>query len=154
MWVQVPICVLARFRPLVLSVSVGFLTCWTTMGTPRSQSFIKPINLESKKTKLLGVFLCYIWIYSLLSYFGYNLYLTLSRNLRGSQWNRREGVRAQPLKVWCRRWGYDKNPLEPTRSKMAEDSTSLRPWASFYAHCNTLAKWYAHRRHESSQANH
>ena len=38
--------------------------------------------------------------------------------------------------------GHDKNWLEPTRSKVAEDSTSSGPWATFYAHCNTLALWW------------
>ena len=34
---------------------------------------------------------------------------------------------------------YDKNCLEPTRSKMAKDLTSCEPWASLYTHYNTLA---------------
>ena len=54
-------------------------------------------------------------------------------------WNRREGGKAQPLKEWHSHWGYNINWLEPIRSKMAEDSTSSRPWASLYTHCNTLA---------------
>ena len=39
---------------------------------------------------------------------------------------------------------------------MAEDSTSSSPWASLHAHCNinTLAKWYIHRHHDSSKADH
>lgn len=36
--------------------------------------------------------------------------------------------------------GHDINRLGPTRSKMAEDSTSSRRQASVYAHCNALAK--------------
>ena len=35
--------------------------------------------------------------------------------------------------------GHDRNWLEPTRSKMAEDLTSSRHWASSYAHCDTFA---------------
>ena len=31
---------------------------------------------------------------------------------------------------------------------MMEDSTSSRPWASLYAHCNTLAKWHTHEHHD------
>ena len=42
---------------------------------------------------------------------------------------------------------YHRNQLEPTSPKMAETSTPNGPWASFCAHCNTLAyaKWHAHR---------
>ena len=37
---------------------------------------------------------------------------------------------------------------------MAEDFTSRRPWASLYAHCNTLAsEWHIHRSHDSSEVN-
>ena len=40
------------------------------------------------------------------------------------------------------------------RPKVAENSTSSRPWASLYTHCNILAyaKWHAHRCHDSSKA--
>ena len=43
------------------------------------------------------------------------------------------------------------NWLEPTRTKMAEDLTSTRPWASLYTHCNTSAKWHTHQHHDSWQ---
>ena len=52
--------------------------------------------------------------------------------------NRREGGRA-PLREWPSHRRYDKNWLEPTKSKMAEDSTSSGPWTSLYAHCNVSA---------------
>ena len=35
--------------------------------------------------------------------------------------------------------GHDINWLEPSGSKMADKSTSTRPWASLYTHCNTAA---------------
>ena len=65
-----------------------------------------------------------------------------------------EGGRPQPLKEWHNHWGYDINWLEPTRSKMAEDLTYSWPWASLYAHCNTIAyaKQHTHRCHDSSEA--
>ena len=34
---------------------------------------------------------------------------------------------------------HDINWLEPNGSKMADKSTSTRPWASVYTHCNTSA---------------
>ena len=39
---------------------------------------------------------------------------------------------------------------------MVESSTPCRPWASLCTYCNILpyAKWYAHRRHDSSAADH
>ena len=69
-------------------------------------------------------------------------------------WNRREGGRAPPLKEWLSCWGHDINWLESTRSKMVGDSTFSGPWASLYAHCNTIAKWLTHRCHDSSEGNH
>ena len=53
--------------------------------------------------------------------------------------NRREGGWAQSLREWPSHWHYDKSWLEPTKSKMAEDSTFSGPWTSLYAHCNVLA---------------
>ena len=48
------------------------------------------------------------------------------------------------------------NRSEPNWPKMAKDSTSSRPWASLYAHYNTLAyaKWHTQQHHDSSKANH
>ena len=63
------------------------------------------------------------------------------------------GGKAQPLNEWHSPWRHDKKWLEPTRPKMAEDSTSTRPWASFYTHCNTSAKWHTYGYH-SSEADH
>ena len=53
-------------------------------------------------------------------------------------------------------WRHSKNWLEPSRSKMAEDSPSSRPGASLYVHCSTLAyaKWHPYRHHDSSEPNH
>ena len=45
--------------------------------------------------------------------------------------------------------GHNKDWLEPNESTMVEDLTSSRPWASVFAHCNTLAKQYIHKSHES-----
>ena len=41
------------------------------------------------------------------------------------------------------------------RTKMAEDLTSSRPWASLYAHYNALAysKWHIHQHHDGSETN-
>ena len=50
--------------------------------------------------------------------------------------------------------GHDINRLGPTRSKMAEDSTSNRPQASVYAHINALAKCHTHRCHNWSKTDH
>ena len=77
-------------------------------------------------------------------------------NASRPKWNRRKGGRAQPLKEWHSLWGYDIYWLEPTRSKILEDSTPGRPWASLYTHCNGLpyAKWHPHRNDDSSEADH
>ena len=37
---------------------------------------------------------------------------------------------------------------------MAEDLTSSGPWATQYAHCNTLVKLHSHQHHDSSKADH
>ena len=50
--------------------------------------------------------------------------------------------------------GHDKNWLEPTRSKMVEDSTPSRTWASLYLHCNTSAKWNTHQCPDGSETLH
>ena len=82
----------------------------------------------------------------------------LLRNLKHwlRNWDRREEGRAQQLKEWQSLWGQNKNWLEPTRHKMAEELTSSRPWTSLYTHCNTLAyaKWHTHQRHDRSEADH
>lgn len=63
----------------------------------------------------------------------------------GSWWSWREGCRAQLLKEWHSCWGYNINLLEPI---MAEDLTSSKPWASFYARCNIVTiRWHTHRCH-------
>ena len=68
-------------------------------------------------------------------------------------WNKSEGGRAQSLKEWHRTY---KNWLELTRSKVAEESSSSTPWASLYAHYNTLAyaKWHTPQHHDWYQTNH
>ena len=60
----------------------------------------------------------------------------------GRKWDKREGDRAQPLQEWCSYWELDRREkwLEPFRPKMAEDSTSSRPWASLHTHYNTSKK--------------
>ena len=57
------------------------------------------------------------------------------------KWNRREVVRKQPLKEWRSICGYNINCLELTRSKMMNDSTSSKPWASLYANYNIQFTW-------------
>ena len=52
------------------------------------------------------------------------------------------GGRAQPFKEWHSHGRHNKNWLEPTRLKVAEDLTSSRPWAMEKAmapHSSTLA---------------
>lgn len=58
---------------------------------------------------------------------------------RGGNWDRRERGRAQPLKKMTQPMRTRINWLEPIRPKRVEDLTSSSPWASLYAHCNTLA---------------
>ena len=53
----------------------------------------------------------------------------------------------QPLKI-------QHKLLRPTRSKMAEDSSSSRPWTLSHAHYNTSVKWHTHRHHDKLEANH
>ena len=66
-----------------------------------------------------------------------------------------EGSRAQPFKEWQRCWGHGINWLAPTRSKMVDKSTSIRTWATVYAHCNTSSgKWHTRRHHGSSKGDH
>ena len=48
----------------------------------------------------------------------------------------------QPLRMW------------PSRPKVVEDSTSGGPWASWYAHCSTLAEWHVLGCHDSAEADH
>ena len=57
--------------------------------------------------------------------------------------------------VWDRNYVCS-NLIQPTRPKMAEDVIPCRPWASLYAHCNTLAydEGHAQQRHDSSEADH
>ena len=66
--------------------------------------------------------------------------------LDSCHWNTREGAEWHShMSFWKNdiSIGHDKNQLESTRTSMAEDSTSRRPWASLYARCNTLAKWHS-----------
>ena len=51
--------------------------------------------------------------------------------------------------------GHDKNWLEPTRSKIAEDLIPVDlKWPPFYAHFNTSACEVTYRCQDSSEANH
>ena len=54
------------------------------------------------------------------------------------QEGRGQGTTIKRMMQPLRRTGYHKNQLEPTRSKMVEDLTSSKSWASSYVHCNTL----------------
>ena len=50
-------------------------------------------------------------------------------------------------------WGHNINWLEQNGSKMTDKSTSTRPSASVYAHCNIPACWWhTHSHHDSSKA--
>ena len=70
-----------------------------------------------------------------------------SNSVKDSELKHEGRGRAQPLKEWH-------HHVEPTGSKMAEDATPSWPWASFYAHCDTLAKWHTQQCHDSPEANH
>ena len=62
-------------------------------------------------------------------------------------WNKREGGRAQPL-INPEPLRIDRDWLELIRPKTG-DLTFSEPWASFYVHHNTLAKWHTHQHHDS-----
>lgn len=69
-------------------------------------------------------------------------------------WNRRKEDKAQPFKddIAVR---DTTNWLVPTRSKMAEDLTSNRPWAHYMLIViHSHAKWHTHMCHGSSEASH
>lgn len=51
--------------------------------------------------------------------------------------------KTQPLKEW-QPLKIQHKLLRPTRSKMAKDSTSSKPWASLYAHYKILASTITH----------
>ena len=107
----------------------------------------------SSTLKSIGLFLLFKWIftrawlYNIMCWsFGKQRFTELSSNVDMFYHNRRKASRAQPLKERHSHWEHDKNLLKPTRSKVAKDSTSSRPWASLYTHCNTLApKGHTHR---------
>ena len=74
--------------------------------------------------------------------------------LSGYFWNRREGGRHNFWKNDIVQ-GHNINQLESNGSRMADKSTSTRPWSSIYAHHNTSAsQWHTQGRHDSSKANH
>ena len=62
-------------------------------------------------------------------------------------WDKREGGRAQPL-IHPEPLRIDRDWWELIRPKTG-DLTFSEPWASFYLHHNTLAKWHTHQNQDS-----
>lgn len=78
----------------------------------------------------------------------------LSLLLLACFWDKREGARVPLLTEWHNHWGHNTNQLETTTPEMAENVTSGGPWASWYAHCNTLAcaKQHTYMHHVNSKS--
>ena len=93
-------------------------------------------------------------IISNLSFYTQEKYFWGQATFTRSNWNRREGGRAQPLKEWHIR-GHDINWLEQNRSKKADCwlPLELEPQYTLIV-THQQAKWHTRRCHDSSKADH